>query len=339
MAPPLDLRPAVTAADRAFVVDMARHACVIEDRPLPEPDSEDVKSLLPDGADVTIIAADPDTGTDVGAVWTFDHHPPLVNLDDGNAVPEVAIAVTPDRRGHGIGAALLDALIDRCTGVRPALALNVHRRNPAQRLYQRKGFRVAGRGRGDLGMAMVVDLAAPPPTVDDSSMAYRPMAFSTTTDRLRLDLRNEVDAEWNCELLGEHSNPTPHSLLDMRRRLGEQRSHALRSGIGLLTIRRRSDNQPLGYCGLIVGHCSIDEPEIVIELLRRYHGHGYATEAAQAVTDAAFATGRTRIWATVAAENAPSLAVCRRLGFRDHHSVTDDDGVGEVIYLIRDKPA
>jgi len=339
VAPPLDLRSAVTMGDRAFVVDMARHACVIEDWPLPEADSEDVKRLLPRGADVTIIAADPDTGADVGAVWTFDHHPPLVTLGDGNVVPEVAIAVTPDRRGHGVGAALLDALIDRCTSVHPALALNVHRRNPAQRLYQRKGFRLAGQGRGDLGMAMVADLTAPPLTVGDSSMAYRPMAYSMTTDRLRLDLRNEDDAEWNCELLGEHANPTPHSLLDMRRRLGEQRIHALQAGIGLLTIRRRSDDQPLGYCGLIIGHCSIDEPEIVIELLRRHHGHGYATEAAQAVTDAAFATGRTRIWATVASWNAPSLAVCRRLGFRDHHSVTDDDGVGKVIYLIRDRTA
>jgi GNAT superfamily N-acetyltransferase len=148
VAPRLNLRSAVTAADRAFIVDMARHACVIEDWPLPEADSEDVKSLLPRGADVTVIAADPDTGTDVGAIWTFDHHPALVTLADGNAVPEVAIAVTPDRRGHGVGAALLDALIDRCTSVHRALALNVHRRNPAQRLYQRKGFRPAGQGRG-----------------------------------------------------------------------------------------------------------------------------------------------------------------------------------------------
>jgi RimJ/RimL family protein N-acetyltransferase len=162
------------------------------------------------------------------------------------------------------------------------------------------------------------------------------MAYSMTTDRLRLDLRDECDAEWNCELLGEHSNPTPTSLPDMRRRLAEQRITALHAGIGLLTIRRRSDEQPVGYCGLIIGRCTIDEPEIVIELLRRHHGRGYATEAAQAVMAAAFATGRTRLWATVGSWNAPSLAVCRHLGFRDHHIVTDDDGVGEVIHLVRD---
>ena len=335
----LDLRSAVTAADRAFIVEMARHACVIEDRPLPDADSEEVASLLPRGADVAIIAADSDTGIDVGAVWTFDHHPPLITLNDGNAVPEVAIAVTPGRRGDGVGAALLDALIERCASVYPTLALNVHRRNPAQNLYQRKGFRFVGQGRGGLGMAMVLDLAAPPPTVADRSPMYRPMAYSMTTDRLRLDLRNEDDAEWNCELLGEHSNPVPNSLLDMRRRLGEQRIHALQAGIGLLTIRRRSGDQPLGYCGLIIGRCTVDEPEIVIELLRRHHRHGYATEAAQAVTDAAFATGRTRIWATVAPWNAPSLAVCRRLGFRHRHSVTENDGVGEVMHFVRDRTA
>ena len=146
-------------------------------------------------------------------------------------MPEVAISVTPDRRGDGVGAALLDALIDRCASVYPTLALNVHRRNPAQNLYQRRGFRFAGPGRGGLGMAMVLDLAAPPETVADRSPKYPPMAYSMTTDRLRFDLRNEDDAEWNCELLGEHSNPVPNSLLDMRRRrLGEQRIHALQAG-------------------------------------------------------------------------------------------------------------
>jgi hypothetical protein len=53
---------------------------------------------------------------------------------------------------------LLDALIEQCSGTRAALALSVHRRNPTQRLHQRKGFRVAGQGRCDLGIAMVVDL-------------------------------------------------------------------------------------------------------------------------------------------------------------------------------------
>jgi RimJ/RimL family protein N-acetyltransferase len=101
------------------------------------------------------------------------------------------------------------------------------------------------------------------------------------------------------------------------------------------TMRRRNDDEPLGYCGLIVGRCSLDEPEIVYELLERFHGRGYATEAAHAVMDAAFATGRTRIWATVGAWNEPSLRVLHKLGF--HHDHETDGDHGRVIYLVRSR--
>jgi hypothetical protein len=40
VSPSLELRSA-TAFDRAFVVEMARLACVIEDWPLPDDDSDD----------------------------------------------------------------------------------------------------------------------------------------------------------------------------------------------------------------------------------------------------------------------------------------------------------
>jgi hypothetical protein len=39
-----------------------------------------------------------------------------------------------------------------------AMCTNVHVRNPAQHLYQRKGFQVVGQGRGPLGLAMRKDL-------------------------------------------------------------------------------------------------------------------------------------------------------------------------------------
>lgn len=166
-------------------------------------------------------------------------------------------------------------------------------------------------------------------------MRYAPMATSIDTPRLCLRLRDECDATWNHELLGEHEGGTTLSVHDVRRRLAEQRIHALDNGIGLLTIRRNTDDEALGYCGLIVGRCSHDEPEIACELLKRFHGHGYATEAAHAVMDAAFATGRTRIWSTVGAWNEPSLRVLEKVGFRrDHERVIGDRGV--VVYLVRD---
>jgi RimJ/RimL family protein N-acetyltransferase len=162
------------------------------------------------------------------------------------------------------------------------------------------------------------------------------MASCIHTERLSLQLRDEYDAEWNHELLSEHEGGTNLSVQDVRLGLAEQRIQALSSGIGLLTIRRRADDEPLGYCGLIVGRCSLDEPEIAYELLKRFHGCGYATEAAHAVMQAAFATGRDRIWSTVGAWNKPSLRVLDKLGFQRDHE-TDND-YGRVIYLVRQAP-
>jgi ribosomal protein S18 acetylase RimI-like enzyme len=94
----------------------------------------------------------------LGAVWTIHHEPPLLVDADAGSLPELTVAVAPEVRGNGVGGALLDELIVRCTGKYEAIVLNVHRRNPAARLYERKGFRVVGAGRGALGLAMRMDL-------------------------------------------------------------------------------------------------------------------------------------------------------------------------------------
>ncbi|MBS1692193.1 MAG: GNAT family N-acetyltransferase [Actinobacteria bacterium] len=148
---------AATTADEAFVVEMARHACIIEDWPLPDPDDDEVLGMLPPPGEVPIIAADL-TGVPVGAVWTWHNDPPLQVDAAGESVPELCIGVAPGRRGSGIGSALLDAVFARCARTRAAMCTNVHVRNPARYLYQRKGFEVVGQGRGPLGLAMHKDL-------------------------------------------------------------------------------------------------------------------------------------------------------------------------------------
>lgn len=106
------------------------------------------------------------------------------------------------------------------------------------------------------------------------------------------------------------------------------------TGIALLAIRRREEGDFIGYCGLIVGRCTLEEPETAYELFQRAHGRGYATEAASAVVDAAIATGRSRLWST--AWNTPSLRVLEKLGFhRDHVSAGDR---GEIVWLTRSLP-
>jgi len=58
------------------------------------------------------------------------------------------------RPRYVIGTALIEALAEKAAEHFSALTLNVHLLSPAARPYTRTGFRVAGAGRGSLGVAM-----------------------------------------------------------------------------------------------------------------------------------------------------------------------------------------
>jgi GNAT superfamily N-acetyltransferase len=79
----------------------------------------------------------------VGAAWfrLFRLEEPGYGFVD-EQIPELSVAVRRDQRGHGIGAALLEALIvaARERG-HSALSLSVELDNPAVRLYRRLGFK------------------------------------------------------------------------------------------------------------------------------------------------------------------------------------------------------
>jgi RimJ/RimL family protein N-acetyltransferase len=98
---------------------------------------------------------------------------------------------------------------------------------------------------------------------------------------------------------------------------------------------RAARHRFIGYCGLTVGQGSPDEPEIAYELAQRAHGHGYATEAARAVVEAATRTGRRRLWATVREWNAPSFRVLEKLDFHRSDRITEDAEHGNTIWLTR----
>jgi ribosomal protein S18 acetylase RimI-like enzyme len=70
-------------------------------------------------------------------------------------IPELSIAVAPANRGKGVGRALLDAVVERgCSESVPALSLSVEDGNEAVRLYEKVGFRPAGRNGGALTMKL-----------------------------------------------------------------------------------------------------------------------------------------------------------------------------------------
>ncbi len=98
-------------------------------------------------------------GRPVGAAWwrRFTEASPGYGFVD-EATPELAIAVTEDARGTGVGTALMEALIAaaREQGLR-ALSLSVNSANPSRRIYQRCGF-VDVTTSGDDAYVMLLEL-------------------------------------------------------------------------------------------------------------------------------------------------------------------------------------
>ncbi|MFI6943817.1 GNAT family N-acetyltransferase [Streptomyces sp. NPDC050418] len=166
----------------------------------------------------------------------------------------------------------------------------------------------------------------------ENAMPYEPMPPLLTTERLILRSWEVSDAEEFCELLAERGAGRPEAE-GIRTDIAEFLATTERTGIALLPVQRRAEGDFIGYCGVVIGRSTLEEPEIAYELLQRVHGQGYATEAAQAIVKAIAATGRKRLWATTRPTNLPSLRVLEKLGF-ERDRVTEDEK-GEVVWLVR----
>ena len=161
------------------------------------------------------------------------------------------------------------------------------------------------------------------------------------TERLRLRPWRISDAPINRELWTER-DPRAINVIDadgrptvddLRARIEKQLAESERLGIELLAIELKDAPGFVGYCGLIVGRATLEEPEIAYELLRRVQGNGYATEAAAAILDAARAAGRTRLWATVREWNTASFRVLEKIGFTDSGRRDPDAARGDSVWM------
>ncbi len=87
-------------------------------------------------------------------------------------------------------------------------------------------------------------------------------------------------------------------------------------GYGLWATIKRDDGTFLGRCGLLNWRLDgCDEVEVAYALLREHWGHGYATEAAQAVREWAFAyLDVARLVSLIVPENEASKKVARKNG-------------------------
>lgn len=97
----------------------------------------------------------------------------------------------------------------------------------------------------------------------------------------------------------------------------------------------------VGYCGLVFGGVAFPdgssptEPELAYEFLQSSHGHGFATEAGQAVVEWATDMGYEQLWASVRDWNLASLSVLGKLGFQDTGEREPDDGHGASLITRR----
>ena len=163
------------------------------------------------------------------------------------------------------------------------------------------------------------------------------------TERLRMRPWLPSDSEIVRSLWAERDPRSRHvidpdgrpTVIEMRTRITAQLEESARTGLSLLAIETKEEPGFIGYCGLIVGDASEDEPEIVYEFLRSAMGLGYATEAGQAIIDAAWSTGRTRLWATVREWNTASFRVLHKLGFTNSGKVTEDRDHGNSVWMTR----
>ena len=148
-----------------------------------------------------------------------------------------------------------------------------------------------------------------------------------TSDRLLLRPWHEDDADFLLDMESRWEvvrflGPNPTTLRTRDKALASitHRRDVDHPVHGLRAITTR-DGQLVGNLALVPVHVSAGQspgtpPEVEIgwHLHPDAWGNGYATEAARAVLDDAFAQGLTRIIAVTNIGNDASQAVCRRLG-------------------------
>jgi RimJ/RimL family protein N-acetyltransferase len=144
------------------------------------------------------------------------------------------------------------------------------------------------------------------------------MHESLLTERLRLDPIAPSDAD---DLHALNSDAAAMRFLGgVRTRegtlaeLGRMLALDPAARFGAWAVRRRGDGAFVGRCGVKPGTEAPTEHELLYAYLPAFWGHGYATEAADAVVRRTLAAGAPYVIACAVPANVASIAVLRRVG-------------------------
>ncbi len=162
----------------------------------------------------------------------------------------------------------------------------------------------------------------------------------TTAD---VDLLVDLDADPEVMFYINAGAPTPREDVETEVLPAFLRHYRRWPGYGFWAIVRRSDGEFLGWVHLRPDHgAPDDEPELGYRLRRIAWGRGYATEAARAVLDRAFADfGARRVVANTMTVNTASRRVMEKAGLRHVRTFHADwpvripgDEHGDVEYAL-----
>ena len=157
------------------------------------------------------------------------------------------------------------------------------------------------------------------------------------TERVALRALGPDDAAFVLELLNEPSflqhigDKGVRTVEDAREyiRTGPMASYE-RFGFGLYLVVAKEGREPMGICGL-VKRKALKDVDVGFAFLPRFWSRGYAFESAGAVlAHARTALGLTRIVAIVSPDNAASIALLEKLGFRREGLTRLSEGAPEV---------
>ncbi len=123
-------------------------------------------------------------------------------------------------------------------------------------------------------------------------------------------LRLLNDPDW-LRFIGDRGVRT---LADAEAYIERNRTARARHGFGLDLVELK-DGTPLGLCGLIRRE-GLDDVDLGFAFLPEHRGKGYALEAARATVAGAPAFGLARLVAITSQDNASSIALLEKLGFR-----------------------
>lgn len=148
--------------------------------------------------------------------------------------------------------------------------------------------------------------------------------MTTVLETSRLELREmeATDLEFIATMMADaevmRHYPKPLSRAEVEAWIQRQRERYLKDGHGFWLVVEKATGRPVGQVGLLMQTVDGQRvPEVAYMIHRPFWRRGFATEAALATRDHAFAAcGYDRVISLIRPANEPSRGVARKMGMR-----------------------